>query len=222
MDDLSGCVDAIESRYFLHETLDRGITITVKNEDGSTSPVSFPVENRACVEKLTPILKNASVSPFGVGSETVVDTSVRNALHLLPEQFTSDFDPLEEGILDRIRETLVPEASEVTATLLKLNVYSKGGHFQLHKDTPRGENCFGSLVVCLPAPFSGGDLKLHHSGSNDVIDLAKGNGPSFYIYGKTFLEMHYTPETKLKWVAFFGDVDHEVREVTEGYRITLS
>ena len=37
-----------------------------------------------------------------------------------------------------------------------LNVYRQGGHFKKHKDTPRGESMLGTLLIRLPAFFTGG------------------------------------------------------------------
>ena len=222
MEDLSNCVDSIESKFYMYEECNADVSLTVKNKDESTSSIDFPIPNTSAKQLLQPLFDNAVVSPFGVGSETVVDKSVRNAMHLLPEQFECTFDPQKEGILEKIRGILVPEASEVTATLLKMNIYTKGGHFKMHKDTPRGENCFGSLVVCLPCGFRGGNLELHHATEDKIIDLSNGFRPRYISYGKSFETENFTPKKQVKWVAFFGDVDHEVNEVTDGTRITLS
>jgi hypothetical protein len=59
-------------------------------------------------------------------------------------------------LLLQIHEALIPDAAAVRADLYKLNIMGPGGFFKPHKDTPRGgETCFGTLVVCLPLPFSG-------------------------------------------------------------------
>ena len=42
----------------------------------------------------------------------------------------------------------------IRAELYKLNVYSTGGHFKAHVDTPRSKEMFGSLVVFLPSVFT--------------------------------------------------------------------
>jgi Rps23 Pro-64 3,4-dihydroxylase Tpa1-like proline 4-hydroxylase len=63
----------------------------------------------------------------------------------------------------QIRQFLVPDAAAVRADLYKLNLMGPGGFFKPHKDTPRGgDTCFGTFVVCLPLPFSGGELRLKH------------------------------------------------------------
>lgn len=37
------------------------------------------------------------------------------------------------------------------------------------QDTPRSEDQFGSLVVCLPVPHEGGSLVVRHGGSEQVL-----------------------------------------------------
>ena len=52
----------------------------------------------------------------------------------------------------------MPDSKGVRAVLHKLNFYGPGGHFAKHRDLPRAESQFGSLVVSLPAAFEGGQL----------------------------------------------------------------
>jgi hypothetical protein len=123
-------------------------------ECGATIP--FPMSSEHADQTLLPLLAAAKVSGFGHGGETKVDTAVRVASELTPDQFTVDFDPEAHGILGLVKAALVPEAGGVRAELHKMNVMGRGGFFKKHKDTPRGAStCFGTLVVSLPAPFTG-------------------------------------------------------------------
>ena len=81
----------------------------------------------------------------------------------------------------------------------------KGPHdkFKPHVDTPRAENHFGSLVVCLPSAHRGGELAVRHDGRETKFDWSKNS-------------------TTMQWAAFYSDCEHEVLPVTEGYRITLT
>ena len=97
-----------------------------------------------------------------LGDETILDQAVRFAYEICPENLKLDFDLNDSGILEEIQSVLVPDANQVTAELHKLNIYEKGGHFKKHKDTPRGATSFGSLVIMLPVPFSGGKLGLNY------------------------------------------------------------
>ena len=84
------------------------------------------------------------------------------------------------------------------------------GKFKSHVDTPRSEDQFGSLVVCLPLHFKGGALQVRHKGKSVAFDWSTagrdndGNQPS------------------ICWAAFYSDCEHEIFEVTEGHRLTLT
>lgn len=65
----------------------------------------------------------------------------------------------------------------------------------------------GTLVVVLPSQYTGGDLVLQHQGHARRA-----------LWG---VPLNSSP-TLLRWIAFFGDVDHSVRPVQEGVRLTLS
>ena len=93
--------------------------------------------------------------------------------------------------------------SSIRAELCKLNVYSTGGHFKSHVDTPRFGDMFGSLVVCLPSQFAGGALVTRHQGREVTFDWSSASSTTH-------------------WAAFFSDVEHEVLPVTSGHRITLT
>lgn len=51
--------------------------------------------------------------------------------------------------------------NNITAQLIKLNIYPKGGLFKKHVDSPKGD-AFGSLVVFLPCYFKGGKLMVEN------------------------------------------------------------
>ena len=76
-------------------------------------------------------------------------------------------------------------------------------------DTPRSESQFGSLVVSLPCQHKGGQLIVPHP----------GHSVTFY-WGTT--DSSENANESIKWAAFYSDCEHEVLEVTEGHRITLT
>ena len=86
---------------------------------------------------------------------------------------TSEFGTEGEKSLEKVRAELVPDAGGVTAKLHKVNIYEKGGHFADHRDTPRSDTHFGSLVVLLPAFHSGGALSVDHAGERKVVDWGR-------------------------------------------------
>lgn len=83
-----------------------------------------------------------------------------------------------------------------------------GSFFKAHKDTPRGQNMFGSLVVVFPTHHEGGALYLRHKGEEWTFDSAN------VASAQTVPSIAY--------IAFYSDVEHEVSMVTSGYRVTLT
>src|SRR5207253_6849015 len=152
-------------------------------------------------------------APFGKGRQTRYDRSVRNALQLKAEGSAFsvlNFDPQAAGILEQIRRELVPQDSTpLTAELYNLNIYASDGHFVPHKDTPRGSDMLGTLVVCLPSQFSNGALVVKHRGVFETYD-----------WGHAIREQ--AEPTRIHWAAFFGDVDHQIERVWGGLRVTLT
>jgi hypothetical protein len=120
----------------------------------------------------------------------------------------------------------------VRAVLHKLNFYGPGGHFAKHRDTPRAESQFGSLVVCLPAAFAGGQFLVSHEGDRTTCDWGRVHSADhrrdyWSPYGKSDAEKAaraagVRPREMAHWVAYFADAEHEVRPVTAGMRMTLT
>jgi hypothetical protein len=143
-----------------------------------------------------------STASFGVGGEAVIDKNYRDALKLEPEHFRTDFEIASTSILNNISSTM-SIGSSIRSEPYKLNVYSTGGHFKAHVDTPRSKDMFGSLVVCLPSHFTGGTLVTRNLGRQVTFDWS-------------------SPSPATHWAAFFSDVEHEILPVTSGHRITLT
>jgi hypothetical protein len=162
---------------------------------------------------LKPLLDHCNTAPFGDGKKTRYDRAVRDALQLKAERggcSVENFDPESAGILKEIQRELVPhDPNPISAELYTVNVYTEGGHFKPHKDTPRGEDMFGTLVVCLPSQFRSGNLVLSHRGVVRKFDWGRA------------IEGQKNP-TQLHWAAFFGDVDHQIERIWSGARVTLT
>lgn len=88
------------------------------------------------------------------------------------------------------------------------NVTAKDSFFRPHKDTPRSEKMFGSLVLVLPKPHEGGALLLRDRGHEFTFDSALA------------LSDHDGPG--IAYIAFYSDVEHEVTTVTSGHRVTIT
>ena len=86
-----------------------------------------------------------------------------------------------------------------------VQIYSgPSGKFRPHVDTPRSPRQFGSLVVCLPHPHRGGQLRVSHKGVESSWDWSNDG------------------TDKIEWAAFYSDCEHEVLEVQTGHRVTLT
>lgn len=164
------------------------------------------LSNQALVERCMP-------ARHGRGRQTRHDRSVRDALQLNAHGGTfsvRNFDPETAGLLDEIRRRLAPaDPNPITAELYSLNVYQSGGHFVPHKDTPRGDDMLGTLVVCLPSRFSQGQLVASHQGAREVFDWGSE------------IDRDPAPD-RVRWGAFFGDVDHSIERMWGGSRVTVS
>ena len=60
------------------------------------------------------------------------------------------------------------------------------------------------MVICLPCPHEGGQLRIAHQGQETIFDWSQEEAD------------------KIQWAAFYSDCEHEVLEVKSGHRITLS
>jgi hypothetical protein len=163
--------------------------------------------------ELEALFKHCKAAPFGDGKKTRYDRSVRDASQLKAENggFSIEgFDPESAGILRKIRRQLLPhDPNPISAELYSVNAYTYGGHFAPHKDTPRGDDMVGTLVVCLPSRFRSGRLVLSHRGIVQKIDWGSA------------IEKQRDPN-QVHWVAFFGDVDHQIERIWGGARVTLA
>src|SRR5262249_3037339 len=110
----------------------------------------------------------------------------------------------------KVQRELVPhDPNPISAGLYTVNVYTDGGHFAPHKDTPRGSDMFGTLVVCLPSQFANGKFVLSHRGVVQKDDWGRA------------IQAQKKP-SQLHWAAFFGDVNHQIEPIWSGARVTLT
>ncbi|KAG7444042.1 uncharacterized protein BT62DRAFT_988106 [Guyanagaster necrorhizus] len=153
-------------------------------------------------------------APFGRNSEEVLDDNYRKALKLDTFLFATTLDLHMTEILDQIRVDLVEghlsTENRIRPELYKLNIYGEGSFFKPHKDTPRSENMFGSLVIVFPTSHQGGGLALRSHGKEWIFDVSS-------------LLANSTAEVpRIAYAAFYSDVEHEVLPVTSGSRVTLT
>ncbi|KAG6855593.1 hypothetical protein H0H87_000432 [Tephrocybe sp. NHM501043] len=148
---------------------------------------------------------------FGRNKEDVLDESYRKAGKMDLEDFAIKLNIENLGITNRICAQMLDAADAdkiIRAEMYKLNVYEKGSFFKSHKDTPRGDRMFGSLVIVFPTPHKGGTLVLRHFGQEWNFDSA------------TLTSEQEVPS--VAYIAFYSDVDHEVTVVESGFRVTVT
>ncbi|KAG6334142.1 hypothetical protein ID866_4949 [Astraeus odoratus] len=103
-------------------------------------------------------MKACRPATFGLNNEDVYDESYRKARKMDLVDFTTSFDVENVGIIDILRRELLAKEREkpIRVEMYKLNVYDS--FFKAHKDTPRHETMFRSLVVVFPTPHEGGEF----------------------------------------------------------------
>lgn len=153
------------------------------------------------------LIATCRVAPDGKGTETLVDTRVRNTFELDPRKFRlgDEWTSAIAGVARTVADSLGLPADRLEARLYKLLVYEKGGFFLPHRDSEKHDRMVASLIVVLPNPFEGGRLIVRHGAAKEKLafeEAAAGKAPCF--------------------AAFYADCEHEVERVTYGVRIALA
>ncbi|KAK8845327.1 hypothetical protein IAR55_006040 [Kwoniella newhampshirensis] len=174
----------------------------MKDGDAVGAPQAFklPLTNETAKE----IYDAGEPSPFGRGKDLVYDDAYRQARELKPPHFALTYDLLSaSAFLPLLAEKLDYEV-RLEARVNKLNAYGPGGFFKAHKDTPLGKDHIGTLMLCLPSPFEGGELVIRQNGITTTFDWAN------------------QVKDSIAWGFLFSDCEHEVLPVKSGIRITIA
>lgn len=163
--------------------------------------LSFPVTQ----ENIEPFLIHAKKAPFGKGSETIYNESIRKVWeidsHLL-KFHNPDWENNLNGILKKVKEGLGLKVDDISAHLYKLLIYEEGHFFVKHRDSEKEKGMFGTLVVGLPSQHVGGSLEVHKGSEKVTFD---------------FSENPY----QINFAAFYADLEHEVKPLISGLRVCL-
>ncbi|KAK3299688.1 uncharacterized protein B0H64DRAFT_355933 [Chaetomium fimeti] len=154
-------------------------------------------------EQARQLISQCRQAPFGKGSETIVDTSVRNTWELDASQFrfySDSWARTMEKCIGFVKSEL-GITSPIIADPYKMLIYEKGALFKAHTDTEKIPGMFGTLVICLPSHHTGGAIVLRHAGQ------------------KTTYKTSAAQPSVLCW---YSDVHHEVLPVESGYRWVLT
>ncbi|KAI8943029.1 hypothetical protein NX059_001065 [Plenodomus lindquistii] len=152
------------------------------------------------------LAKVSKQSPFGKGDATVIDETVRKTWELDTTEFQCR-NPAWAPFLETLRSHAVQALGVQVAAHVqpyKLLLYEEGAFFKLHRDTEKVPGMFGTLVISLPSEHTGGQVHLLQSGKQQIIDTAASSA-----FG-------------LSALAWYSDVQHEIKPVTSGYRLVLT
>ncbi len=164
--------------------------------------LSFPVPET----QIRALIGAAEPAPYGKGTETVVDRSVRDCWQIGPERVRLAGAAWPETFADILETAAVGlgcAPDRVDARLHRLLIYEPGGFFAPHRDTEKADGMIATLSVSLPTAGTGGELVVRHRDRERTIDMTTGE-PS-----------------ELTFAAFYADCTHEIRPVTEGHRLSL-
>lgn len=185
--------------FFTHGRL--LVPMPVLEVDGVGS-LSFPVPD----VQVRALIEVAQRAPYGKGTETLVDTSVRDCWQIDAERVRLGGRAWPEtfsGILGAAADGLGCPVERLDAQLYKLLVYPSGGFFSSHRDTPKADGMIATLTLSLPTAGAGAELIVRHRGREATLDM-NADEPS-----------------ELAFAAFYADCSHESRPVRRGHRLSL-
>jgi hypothetical protein len=164
-------------------------------------PLRLPL-SRAQAERLCSVARPAR---YGQGERTLLDKEVRDTWEVPKSRVKVDkqrWNQTLRPMLDRVRADLgLPDGPRLRAEFHGMLVYGPGQFFRRHKDSEKSDDMVATLAVTLPSSFRGGSLVIEHGGETVTSRGSK---------------------SRLSFVAFYADCPHEVRPVTEGYRVSLT
>ena len=111
--------------------------------------LSFPVPG-SHIEQL---IRLAEQAPYGRGSETLVDTTVRNCWQINADQLSlggSSWCKTLQEFLRLAADGLGVPHKRLKAELYKLLIYQTGGFFVPHRDTEKSDGMIATLTISLP------------------------------------------------------------------------
>jgi hypothetical protein len=168
-------------------------------------PIRLPLTASAAKE----LIKRCEQAPYGKGTQTLVDTSVRRVWRLGPDRFRLTNPGWKRFIGETVRqvqEKLGLESQKLESHLYDLLLYEPGSFFLSHRDGEKHNRMVATLVIVLPSSYQGGELVIRHEGHKRTIAFpSKGDSP---------FRIHYA--------AFYADCEHEVRPLRKGYRLCLT
>ena len=164
--------------------------------------LSFPVPDA----QVRALMEVAERAPYGKGTETLVDTSVRDCRQIDAAQVCLGgraWPDTFSKILAATATGLGCPLERLDAQLYKLLVYPSGGFFSSHRDTAKADGMIATLSISLPTAGAGGELIVRHCGREMTLDM-NADEPS-----------------ELAFAAFYADCSHETLPIRHGHRLSL-
>ncbi|RPD82293.1 hypothetical protein L226DRAFT_497438 [Lentinus tigrinus ALCF2SS1-7] len=151
----------------------------------------------------------AGQAPFGMADRTIVDKSVRDTWEIDASKVHFENAAWGTFMAQTVRDVCEIlgvdfQASQPRCELYKLLLYETGSHFLPHVDTEKVNGMFATIVVVLPSRFTGGAVRVTHGELSEIYDNSANSSMTTSI------------------LAWYTDVEHEVKQITSGYRLALS
>ena len=178
----------------------KGFELTVD----PNGPIAFPISKEAARS----LIRYARPAEYGHRERTIYDPKVRHVWEIPRDRIQIEqpaWSQLLDPILKKVQRKLaLPTDGKLIAELHNLLIYEAGQFFLGHQDSEKAQGMIGTLVVLLPSEFTGGDLVVDQHGDRKVFRTP-------------------APGTDhLTFIAFYSDCHHEVKPVTDGYRVALT
>ena len=158
--------------------------------------------------KAKTLIKHAKPAKFGWRDQTLLDKTVRNAWEISKSNIKIDTSLWNEelkSVLSILKKDLgLPDSATLKANLHNLLIYEPGQFFSPHQDSEKLDGMVASLVIVLPSEHRGGSLIIDHQGEKKQFQTSR------------------FPLDKLTFIAFYADCHHEVKEIKDGHRVTLT
>ena len=151
------------------------------------------------------LINVAEPSPYGRGEQTLHDPAVRRTWQIEPKRVHLGGRHWKQTLQDIVERaaTGLGVGGPVQAEFYKLLIYDKGSFFVDHRDTEKSPGMFATLIIVLPADYSGGELLVRHRDR------------------EARLELQCPEPSSVAHAAFYADCVHEVLPITSGCRLTL-
>ena len=168
------------------------------------APLRFPLTKT----KVRSLIKLSQPARFGLKDKTLEDKNVRdtweiprNRIKIDKRQWNKTLKPL---LADIAADLGLAEGSTFDAQLHNLLIYEPGQFFLSHQDSEKLDGMVATLVVVLPSKHKGGSLVIEHGGEKRTMQTSRARLDA------------------LSCIAFYADCHHEVKPITEGYRVALT